>query len=107
MHRRHLLNLILASAAFALPFGVSATQIRNARLWRSDDKLRLVFDLSGPVQYKTFSLSAPERLIIDLSGTNLSGDFSQLALNNTMIRSIRSGQFGVGDTRTRTRCSPG
>lgn len=99
MHRRHLLNLILASAAFALPFGTSATQIRNARLWRSDDKLRLVFDLSGPVQYKTFSLSAPERLIIDLSGANLSGDFSQLALSNTVIRSIRSGHFGQGDTR--------
>jgi N-acetylmuramoyl-L-alanine amidase len=94
-----LLNLILASAAFALPFGVSATQIRNARLWRSDDKLRLVFDLSGPVQYKTFSLSAPERLIIDLSGANLSGDFRQLALSNTVIRSIRSGPFGQGDTR--------
>jgi len=26
MHRRHLLNLILASAAFALPFGAAATQ---------------------------------------------------------------------------------
>ncbi|MFJ7797324.1 N-acetylmuramoyl-L-alanine amidase [Pseudomonas sp. NPDC096950] len=99
MHRRHLLNLILASAAFALPFGVSATQIRNARLWRSDDKLRLVFDLSGPVQFKTFTLSSPERLIIDLSGANLSGDFSQLALNNTVIRSIRSGHYGQGDTR--------
>ncbi len=99
MHRRHLLNLILASAAFALPFGASATQIRNARLWRSDGKLRLVFDLSGPVQYKTFSLSAPERLIIDLSGANLSGDFSQLVLSNTVIRAIRSGHFGQGDTR--------
>jgi len=99
MHRRHLLNLILAGAAFALPFGVSATQIRNARLWRSDDKLRLVFDLSGPVQYKTFSLSAPERLIIDLSGANFSGDFSQLALDNSVIRAIRSGHFGQGDTR--------
>lgn len=99
MHRRHLLNWILVSAAFALPFGVSATQIRNARLWRSDDKLRLVFDLSGPVHYKTFSLSAPERLIIDLSGASLSGDFSQLAVDNTVIRSIRSGHFGQGDTR--------
>ncbi|MDR6914620.1 N-acetylmuramoyl-L-alanine amidase [Pseudomonas sp. 3296] len=99
MHRRHLLNLILTSAAFALPFGVSATQIRNARLWRSDDKLRLVFDLSGPVHYKTFSLSSPERLIIDLSGANLSGDFSQLSLANTVIHSIRSGHFGLGDTR--------
>jgi N-acetylmuramoyl-L-alanine amidase len=92
MHRRQLLNLLLASAVLALPLGVSATQIRNARLWRSDDKLRLVLDLSGPVQYKTFSLTAPQRLIIDLSGARLSGDFSQLALANTMIRSIRSGR---------------
>jgi len=94
-----LLNLLLASAAFALPLGASATQIRNARLWRTDDKLRLVFDLSGPVQYKTFTLSAPERLIIDLSGAQLTGDFSQLALANTPIKSIRSGHFGQGDTR--------
>jgi N-acetylmuramoyl-L-alanine amidase len=94
-----LLNLLLASAALALPLGASATQIRNARLWRTDDKLRLVFDLSGPVQYKTFTLSAPERLIIDLSGAQLTGDFSQLALANTPIRSIRSGHFGQGDTR--------
>jgi len=99
MHRRHLLNLMLASAALAFPFSVSATQIRNARLWRSDDKLRLVFDLSGPVSYKTFTLSAPDRLIVDLSGASLSGDFSQLALSETVIRSIRSGRFGKGDTR--------
>lgn len=99
MHRRHLLNLMLASAAFVLPFSVSATQIRNARLWRSDDKLRLVFDLSGPVSYKTFTLSAPERLIIDLSGASLNGDFSQLVLSDTPIHSIRSGHFGQGNTR--------
>ncbi|WP_226476855.1 N-acetylmuramoyl-L-alanine amidase [Pseudomonas sp. MWU16-30323] len=99
MHRRQLLNLLLASAVFTLPLGVSAAQIRNARLWRSDNKLRLVLDLSGPVQYKTFTLTAPERLIIDLSGAKLTGDFSQLALTNSGITSIRSGHFGQGDTR--------
>ena len=99
MHRRQLLNLLLASPLFTLPFAAHATQISNARLWRSDEKLRLVFDLSGPVQYKTFTLSAPERLIIDLSGAGLSGDFSQLALKNSGITSIRSGHFGKGDTR--------
>lgn len=99
MHRRQLLNLLLASAVFTLPLGVGATQIRNARLWRSEDKLRLVFDLSGPVRYKTFSLTAPERLIIDLNGASLSADFSQLALANSGIRSIRSGHLGKNDTR--------
>ena len=99
MHRRQLLNLILASPLFTLAFAANATQISNARLWRSEDKLRLVFDLSGPVQYKTFSLTAPERLIIDLSGAGLSGDFSQLALKNSGITAIRSGHFGKSDTR--------
>lgn len=99
MHRRQVLNLILASAAFALPFSVSATQIRQARLWRSEDKVRLVFDLSGPVSYKTFMLSAPERLIIDVSGASLGGDLRQLALNGTVIRAIRSGPLGQGNTR--------
>lgn len=99
MHRRQLLNLLLVSPLFTLPFTAHATQISNARLWRSADKLRLVFDLSGPVQYKTFSLTSPERLIIDLSGAGLSGDFSQLALKNSGITSIRSGHFGKADTR--------
>ncbi len=98
MHRRQiLLNFLLASAALALPLGVNAAQIRNARLWRTADKLRLVLDLSGPVQYKTFTLGAPDRLIIDISGARLSGDFSQLALQDTLIKSIRSGHYGQGD----------
>jgi N-acetylmuramoyl-L-alanine amidase len=99
MHRRQLLNLLLAGSALLLPLGVSATQIRDARLWRSADKLRLVLDLSGPVLYKTFTLTAPERLIIDLSGAQLRGDFSQLELANTPIRAIRSGHVGQSATR--------
>ncbi|MGC5701735.1 N-acetylmuramoyl-L-alanine amidase [Pseudomonas sp. NFXW11] len=99
MHRRQLLNLLLAGTALLLPWSAHAVQIRNARLWKDADKLRLVFDLSGPVQYKTFTLSAPERLIIDMSGARLSGDFSRLPLANTPIHSIRSGHFGQGDTR--------
>jgi N-acetylmuramoyl-L-alanine amidase len=99
MHRRHLLNLLLASTVLAFPFTVCATQIRSARLWRSEDKLRLVFDLNGPVRYKTFSLSAPERLIIDISDATVQGDFSHLALENSLIRAIRCGRFAQGDTR--------
>ena len=98
--RQMLLNMLVTSVALSLPLGAYAAQIRNARLWRSDDKLRLVLDLSGPVQYKTFTLTSPDRLIIDISGARLTGDFNQLALANTPIKSIRSGHYGTGeDTR--------
>jgi N-acetylmuramoyl-L-alanine amidase len=94
-----MLNLILASAALTLPLGAAASVIRNARVWQANNKLRLVLDLSGPVQYKTFSLTAPDRLIIDLVGSQLSGDLSHLSLAGTPIKAIRSGAFGHGDTR--------
>lgn len=97
MHRRQLLNWLLASAALGLPLSVGATQIRHARLSHSADKLRLVFELSGAAQYKTFALSAPERLIVDIHGAHLTADFSQLALAGTPVRAIRSGALRGGD----------
>ena len=99
MHRRQLLTFILASTTLALPLGASAALVRDARLWRSSDKLRVVFDLSGPVQFKTFTLQAPDRLIVDVAGAQLSGDLSHLSLAGTSVRAIRSGPFGHGDTR--------
>ncbi|MGY4491570.1 N-acetylmuramoyl-L-alanine amidase [Pseudomonas sp. TE3610] len=99
MHRRQLLTFILASTTLALPLGASAALVRDARLWRSSDKLRVVFDLSGPVQFKTFTLQAPDRLIVDVAGAQLSGDLSHLNLAGTSVRAIRSGPFGHGDTR--------
>ena len=99
MHRRQLLNLILASTTLALPFGASAALVRDARLWRSNDKLRVVFDLSGPVQFKTFTLEAPDRLIVDVAGSQVTGNLAHLNLAGTSVRAIRSGPFGQGDTR--------
>ncbi len=63
MNRRRLLNLILAG--MTLPVGLPAfaarQQLKGARAWQDADKLRLVFDLTGPVRYKTFTLVAPAR----------------------------------------------
>ncbi|MDE1168856.1 MAG: N-acetylmuramoyl-L-alanine amidase [Pseudomonas sp.] len=99
MHRRQMLHLILASAALTLPLGAAASVIRNARVWQANNKVRLVLDLSGPVQYKTFTLTAPDRLIIDVAGSQLSGNFAHLSLAGTPIKAIRSGAYGHGDTR--------
>ena len=44
---------------------VAATQVRSVRLWRAPDNTRLVFDLSGPVQHSLFTLTSPDRLVID------------------------------------------
>ncbi|EPN57764.1 N-acetylmuramoyl-L-alanine amidase, partial [Pseudomonas syringae pv. actinidiae ICMP 18807] len=52
---------------------VAATQVRSVRLWRAPDNTRLVFDLSGPVQHSVFTLTSPDRLVIDINGATLGG----------------------------------
>lgn len=67
-----------------------AVQVDGVRLWRAPDHTRLVFDLSGPVEHKLFSLSSPERVVLDIADTRLHAGFSGLELGNTPIERIRS-----------------
>ena len=50
--------------------------------------------MSGPVSYRTFDLTAPESLIIDLHDTQLNADLDSLALEHSPVSAIRSGSNG-------------
>lgn len=77
----------------------AAAEVRSVRLWRAPDNTRLVFDLSGPVQHSLFTLSAPNRIVIDVSGADLKTALEQLSLSNTPITSVRSAQRAPGELR--------
>ncbi|ROL71359.1 N-acetylmuramoyl-L-alanine amidase [Pseudomonas chlororaphis] len=77
---------------------VAATQVRSVRLWRAPDNTRLVFDLTGPVQHSVFTLSAPDRLVIDINGATLGGPLN-IATANTPISAMRSAQRTPTDLR--------
>ncbi|KIP99572.1 MULTISPECIES: N-acetylmuramoyl-L-alanine amidase [Pseudomonas] len=77
----------------------AASDVRSVRLWRAPDNTRLVFDLSGPVQHSVFTLSAPDRIVIDISGAKLVTPLDKLALSNTPITSVRSAQRTPDDLR--------
>ena len=86
--------LLTAMTANAL----AATQVKSVRLWRAPDNTRLVFDLSGPVQHSVFTLSAPDRLVIDINGATLAAPLN-VATSNTPINSVRSAQRTPTDLR--------
>lgn len=69
---------------------VSAADVKSVRVWRAPDNTRLVFDLSGPAEHKLFSLSDPERLVIDISGASFSASTAALALKDTPLTGVRS-----------------
>jgi N-acetylmuramoyl-L-alanine amidase len=86
--------LLTALAADAL----AATQVRSVRLWRAPDNTRLVFDLSGPVQHSVFTLTSPDRLVIDINGATLAAPL-KISTANTPITSMRSAQRTPTDLR--------
>lgn len=76
-----------------------AVNIEGVRLWRAPDKTRLVFDLSAPVEHKLFSLSKPNRIVIDFDKGKNKFDLKQLELDSTPISQIRSGKRGKSGLR--------
>ena len=87
--------LLAALAAEAL----AASDMRSVRLWRAPDNTRLVFDLSGPVQHSVFTLAAPDRIVIDVTGAKLATSLDQLSLANTPITGVRSAQRSAEELR--------
>ncbi|SNR97777.1 N-acetylmuramoyl-L-alanine amidase [Pseudomonas japonica] len=87
---------LLLTAVTVEAFAV--TQVKSMRLWRAPDNTRLVFDLSGPVEHSVFTLTAPDRLVIDINGATLAAPLSA-STSNTPITSVRSAQRTPTDLR--------
>ncbi len=80
-------------AMTTLSWGASIEQVR---IWPAPDHTRLVFDLSGSVSHALFALSNPERIVIDISDSQMQAVVANLALAKTPIKSIRSAKRGGG-----------
>ena len=91
------LTLALAVCTLLASFAVSAASVEEVRVWRAPDHTRLVFDLSGEVEYKLFTLDNPARVVIDIEGSSLGGDLSSLDFNESPISGMRSA-IRDGDT---------
>lgn len=87
---KYCLTLVLAVCALLASLTVSAADVEDVRLWRAPDHTRLVFDLSGEVEYKLFTLSNPDRVVVDIESSSLGGDLSRLDFSESPIRGMRS-----------------
>ena len=97
--RAALVAFTAALALLAAEAALAASEIRSVRLWRAPDNTRLVFDLSGPVQHSVFTLSAPERIVIDVDGAQLKTRLDQLATAKTPITGLRVAERGPDQLR--------
>jgi len=89
---RTLLKYLLL--CFALTSGLAqALQLSATRLWPSPDYTRITLEAAQPVGHKFFTLSNPERLVIDLEGVEagpaLDALVGQLTAGDPFVSSIR------------------
>ena len=71
-----------------------AADVRSLRMWPAPDNTRLVFDLNAPVEHSLFALSNPNRIVIDLKNTKVTGALPSATYNETRIKGLRYAKRG-------------
>lgn len=74
----------------------SPVTIDNLRMWRAPDHTRLVFDLSGPVEHKLFTLKNPDRIVLDIGNVELKKSLPEFQFNGPLLADIRTGEKDDG-----------
>ena len=93
------LLLILVGALSASPLLAAPVEVRDLRVWAGPDSTRVVLDLSAPARYELFTLSSPERVVIDLLDARLDDARVGMPGASGLVRAIRSGAQPDGSLR--------
>lgn len=74
-------------------------QVQGVRLWAAPDNTRVVFDVSGPVAHRLFTLKNPDRLVIDLSNAGIDPAVTRGLAGAGIVRDMRSATRNDHDLR--------
>ena len=73
--------------------------IDNVRIWAAPDSTRVVFDISGPVKHKLFTLNGPDRTVIDIKNSRIVKINNQPKFQDNYLKGIRSATRNKNDLR--------
>ncbi len=67
----------------------SANVLKSVRVWPSPDETRVVIDLTSEAEYSYFSLTSPDRLVVDLKDTQLKAKLPLSISDSKILKRIR------------------
>jgi len=73
--------------------------VDGVRVWAAPDSTRVVFDVSGPVKHKLFSLNKPHRAVIDIKNSRIGKINNQPKSQDNYLKGIRSATRNKNDVR--------
>lgn len=93
-----LLVLILS----CLP-ALAGTEIVSARLWPAQEYTRLTLESQSPITHNVFTISGPDRLVLDLEDTDSNAAVeslpSKISPDDPYVSGVRIGRFKPGTVR--------
>jgi N-acetylmuramoyl-L-alanine amidase len=63
---------------------------QGVRLWAAPDHTRVVFDTSGSVTHKMFSLQNPDRLVIDVDSARVASSMKATQASGGLVKGVRT-----------------
>ena len=104
---RWLFFFVFAAGAFFLSFPAFSTaqaaplaQIKNVRVHADKEKVRIVVDADGEVDYKSMTLASPGRVVVDISGARISPSVAKSQkIESQFATKVRLGQFNPTTVR--------
>ena len=76
-----------------------AGRITGLRIGQGIGSVRIVFDADSKFDYKVFTLSSPNRLVIDTQGVDVAPSVSSNRDDNIFVKNVRVGSAGVNGVR--------
>jgi N-acetylmuramoyl-L-alanine amidase len=92
-------RLVLLLALVGLATVAQAADVQDIRLWASPTSTRVVLDLTEPVRFEVFTLTNPERVVVDLEGTRIDPAHPSVPADGGVVRSVRTGAQPGGKLR--------
>lgn len=91
--------LVLLCFTFSTVLPAAEVAVQDVRTWAGPDHTRVVFDLSDPVEHRLFTLSGPDRVVIDLEQASLEAGLLDRLEADGVLERIRSGSRENGTLR--------
>jgi N-acetylmuramoyl-L-alanine amidase len=89
----------LLAMLFAHFAAAASVAVKDIRVWAGPDATRLVFDLSGPVEYSLATLQNPDRVVVDFIGARADNGGRVLPEARGFVKQLRMGAQGNGNLR--------
>ncbi len=93
------MHLLVFFLLIVVTNALSAAEIKGIRAWQEDGQARVVFDLSGAVQYNVFRMRNPDRVVIDFKQSQTPAPLRLPAAPRAVVQQVRHARRGKDDLR--------